>query len=775
MRNKAFSAINLSGLAIAFACSIIILLWIQNELSYDNFHPDKNEICQLLIHPEGSDFYQEFVHGPLAASLKDKFPEIKNCSRIYPLFPINKNPLRYGLNSHVLRGNVVDSSFFDIFNFPLIKGDKNTALSNPESIIITEETAIKLFGDEDPVGKTLEFELWHSWNPATVSAVVHNIPSNSSLQFDFLITTTLMQRFRPSLNTWDDIFSPAYILLQKNISYQGVEKKISNIIDDYKPEAKFTTHLHPLSKKHLYKYSGGGKISYIYIFAFLGVLIIIIACINYVNLALSRSIKRSREVAIRKVNGAKIKQLILQFLGESILSSFIALNFGILLAVILLPFINNLLDTAYQLQYSFIMVMGLISLGLFIGIFSGIYPAFIISRHHPVRALKGEIKSGSKSLRLKTILVLSQYIISIFLIICSLTIHRQLMLLNNFDLGFNKKNIINLEMRGDFFQNQQLIKKELLQNPNILNVSIAHTSFTSSEKGTRINEWEGKNLDGYVYAEIHPVDYDYLKTFEMKILTGRFFDEEYSTDELEGIILNESAVKAFKMEDPLGKWIKLFVGDEPRQAKVIGVIRNFNYRSLHNEIKPLVFVMAPWWNNELYLKINSGLNDRTRLIEFICTTIKKHVPDYPFQYNFVEDEINELYSTEKRAANLINLGTIIGVIIACLGLIGLIMYSAEQRLREMSIRKILGASGSDLFLLLGIKLFKWSIIANIIAWPVAYIIIKAWLQNFEYKTSLSVWIFLLAGSVSIILSFFAVSFQIIKTIRKNPVDTLRYE
>ena len=774
-RQKGYSFINIAGLSLGLTCSILILLWIKSELSYDRFHENSNEICSVLIQYDNKGIYQKFAQGALPAALKEEIPEILNSTKLSPLWPLDKNPIKYEDKSFVMTGCVADPSFFDIFTFPFVKGDSQTALSEPGSIIITEETAARLFGDEDPLNKSVQFEIWGGWRNVKISGIIKDFPHNSSIKFDFVISSSLMKRFRQTWDSWDDICSPAFVLLQKGFSYKAVNEKVKDFIFQHRPESKFTVHLQPLKKLHLYKYTGGGAITYIYVFSTIGILILAIAVLNYMNLSTARSVKRAKEVGIRKVVGSDRSQLIKQFLSESIIVSVIALILSMLLLKLLIPPVNNLLKSQLKLDYSGIIIFSLIGITIFTGVVSGSYPALFLSNFKPIDVLKNNLKSGSKSIAFRKFLVLIQFTISVLLIVCAAMAHKQLSYIKNKNLGFNEEYIINLEMRGNFRQNWPAIKQQLLENSNILYVTAANTSFIGSEKSTGGASWEGKSDDEVIPMEVHPVDYDYLTTFDMKMAEGRFFSEAFSTDAQEGIVLNEAAIKAMGIESPLGKRFNCFIGNESRQAKIIGVVKDFNFRSLHNEIKPVIFAIAPWWYNEIYIKLRSGNPDIFGTISLIESKVKEFVPDYPFEYRFLNDDIAHLYITEQRVKILVKYGALLAVIIACLGLIGLASYDAELKTKEIGIRKVHGASLSGIVFLLAKGYVKWIFLANLIAWPIAYYAIGKWLQNFAYHTNTNLWIFVMSGMIVLFIALISVCYQVIKAALANPADSLKYE
>ena len=552
-RQKSFAFINIFGLSIGLSCTILILLWIHYEFSFDTFHHNKDRICRVLINYQPKNIYQKFTHGSLGGALKDEYPQIVNATRLYPLFPLNKNPLRNGEEAIIASGSAADPSFFNIFTFPFLKGNPNTALKGPMTIVLTAATAKKLFDDEDPVGKIISFELWNKWHDVTVSGVIEDIPSHSHIQCGFFIPSGFIKRFRQTIDTWDDIYSPTYVLLEKNTPVEELERSLTGFIQKHRSESPFTIHLHPLKKIHLYRYEGGGPIIYITIFSSIGILILAIAIINFVNLSTARTMYRAKEVGVRKVIGSNRIQLVKQFLMESIILAVLASIFAVVIVLCILPHVNIILETNIVLSFSLWFLFAFVCVVLLTGISAGIYPALYLSRMQPVRTLKGSLTSEPGRGLFRKVMVTFQFVISIFLMICALITQEQIVFLKNRDLGFDKESILNLEMRGRFHRKYRTVKQELLKHPNILSVTAANTSFLDNEKTTSSAIWEGKQSHENVTFEVQPVDYDYLHTFGMKMVQGRFFSEEYATDATESIIVNESAVKAMGLDSPINK------------------------------------------------------------------------------------------------------------------------------------------------------------------------------------------------------------------------------
>ncbi|NQT80910.1 MAG: ABC transporter permease [Candidatus Aminicenantes bacterium] len=769
-RHKGHSFINISGLAIGMACCFIVFLWVKDELSFDRFHENAPEIYRVLLNPQDTDIYHPHGPGPLGPTLKSDFPEIINFAR---MFGDVNGPLKY--KNEVFNGKVcgVSPSFFEIFTFPFVKGDSKNCLSEPHSIVLTEKMAVKLFKDEDPIGKTLGFEWWGKWHDLKVTGIIKDVPQNSHIQFDYLLPFEFVTWSGMTIEDWGVGAYKTYVLLPKNSNFEEVSEKISGTIEKHFPESPRTLYLEPLARIHLYEFKGGGPIAYIYIFSIIGILILGIACINFMNLSTARSIERAREVGMRKVVGSTRAQLIRQFLGESILLSLISFIFALILVQSLLPYINNIVGKQLTLPYSSSPLLIFLGIAAVTGIISGSYPALLLSSFRPTTVLKGQKRSGSQNISLRKLLVIGQFVVSIVLITGAIIINQQLMYMRNMDMGINKKHVINMELRGSLRNKYKIIKKELLRNPDILAISATNGSFSKIFGSDEIG-WEGKPEGKRIFMYYHSVDFDYQKIFDIKMAQGRYFSQNYPTDISDGIIVNETAAKIMGMESPIGQQISCWIPFDPkRSGTIIGVVKDFHFRPLREKINPMILVIAPGWFTDVYIRIKPENVPAT--LEFLEKTLKELAPDYPLEYTFLDEDIDSLYKVEQRIGNLVKYGTFLAIFIACLGLFGLASFTAEKRTKEIGIRKVLGASVSGIVLLLTKEFIKWVLVANIIALPIAYIIMNKWLQNFAYHINIGIWTFLLSAVLALIIALITVSFQAIKTATSNPVESLRYE
>jgi putative ABC transport system permease protein len=768
-RQKGYSFINIFGLAIGLTCCILIFLWVQHELSYDRFHENADRIYRVLrVWPENNEYVPQGP-GPLGPTLQAEYPEIINAARHFD--PPNR-PLRHEDTIFHIHALGVDPSFLEIFSFPFIRGDFKTSLEDPKFIILTEETAKKYFGDEDPTGKILMYEWWSRWLEFHVTGVVKNVPQNSHLQFDALIPFDFVTASGMTIDQWGASAYHAYVQLDKSADYKALDAKISGIMKKYSPETTFEIRLEPLTRIRLHNYFGGGPISYIYIFSSIGILILLIACINFMNLSTARSMSRAKEVGMRKVIGSSRRQLIQQFLGESVVLSLLALGAAVVLAQLLLPSVNRLLGTTLSLHLNPTILFLLIGIALAVGLISGCYPAVILSGFQPVAAIKGSERMIAKRSPLRRILVISQFVISIALIICINFVFRQLEFIRNKELGFQKSHILTLTMGGSYWDKYETIKQEMLSNPRVLSMTQTNFSFPSGF-GTDHVWWEGKENEENISMDIRSVDFDFQKTLGIEMAEGRFFSREFQTDVKESFILNEAAVKFLGLESPVNKAFSCQIPFAEGKGKIIGVVKDFHFQSLHSEISPLILMILPYWFTHCHFRISP--EDTPATLAFINQKLEGLVPEYPFELRFLDNDIDRLYNMEQRVGHLVRYGTIIAVFVACLGLFGLASFTTEQRTKEIGVRKILGASVPGLLYLFSREFTKWVLLANMIAWPVAYLVMHRWLQGFAYRTSMEWDVFVFSAILALLTAGLTVFYHSIKAATSNPVNSLRHE
>jgi putative ABC transport system permease protein len=770
IRYKGYALINILGLALGMTCAILIFLWVANELSYDRFHENDDHIYRVIKYYETEGSYTSYGPGILAEVLKNKYPDVQNAVR---MFYWQNQPLRYEDNLYNLKIMCADPELFEIFTFPFISGDPTQACTYPNYIILTKATAAKLFKDESPLGKEVQFEMWGRWYNLIVTGVIENVPKNSHLQFDYVIPFEAVTWSGMDIDSWNIGGYRTYVMLNDNVHADLFNQKIAGLIREYLPESNISLILEPLKRIHLYNYEGGGQIVGIYILSAIGVLILLIACFNFMNLATARVSTRSTEIGLRKVAGSSRMQLVRQFLSESITFALLALILAIAFTEIMLPVARQITEKNLNLEYNPITIGGLLLISVFTGLIAGIYPAFYLSRLKPVMILKGARNASSGKPILRRFLVIIQFTISILLIIGGMVVYGQLEYIQNKDLGFNKEQVIAIPMKGSLFQKYDALKSEIMQNRNILSVTRANAGFADNSCTTNSADWEGKSEPQELLMGIHAVDFDYLKTFDLRMAEGRYFSREFNSDIEEGFIVNEAAVRAMGMEDPLGKQFSCAAPSEIKQGHIVGIIKDYNWQSLGHDIQPLILTIAPWWFNRIYIRLNP--EDVFESMQFLGEKFRKIVPDCPFEYTFLDEEINRLYKSEILIGNIIKFATIFAIIIACLGLVGLASFTVSRRTTEIGIRKVLGASSLRIVTLLLQEFFKWILVANLIAIPLAYVIAHRWLQSFAYRIDLGWQIFALSSLMAFLAAAAAVGFQTLHAAMRNPANSLRQE
>jgi len=771
LRHRVYSVISVMGLAVGMAIFILILSYVQNELSYDSFHEKTEQLYRLMRNEkmEGNIKASSAVPAPLAPALLNDFPEIIHAVRMTGTGGVTIN---YKDKSFVERRLVLaDSSFFEAFSFPLVKGNSKTALQDKYSVVITEEIAEKYFGEEDPIGKILTCA---NRIDLKVSAVANNLPLNTVLDFDFLSSFELINELFGFnyLDSWGAFNFSTYVMAREDILLSEFEKKSVEACQRYRPsktpdhQSLYSLFLQPITKVHL----GTDVMAFIYIFSAIALFILVLACVNFMNLAVAQSSTREKEVGMRKVIGANRFQLIKQFLGESVFLSFISLPIAICIVELLLPVYNTLLNLNLKMDYfqNWMFIFGLLATALLVGIISGGYPAFYASAVRPVHTLKSVLKSASKRTILRSILVVSQFSVSIILIICTIVMHNQLHFIRNRDLGFNKENVLSVVLYDrNLSQNYESLKSELLRNPNVLSASGNY--FMGG--GNNTVQWEGMKENDYMVMRYFTVDADFIETFQIELLEGRNFQKGSQSDVKYSYLLNESAVKALGWESGVGKQFEVQMSGS-EMGQVIGVVKDFHFQTLHREIRPLALKTAPSFS---LVSLKVAPDDIPGTIAFIRSQIKERAPSAPFEYYFVDNDIDKMYRSDKIMSRMLSHFSFLAIFIACLGLLGLTSYSIIQRTREIGIRKVLGASTLTIVVLLTKQFTKWVLVANVIAWPIAYYAMSRLLQFYAYRISLGIWIFLLAAFLALVIAIFTVSFQAMRAALANPVDALRYE
>jgi putative ABC transport system permease protein len=786
-RQKIYSFINITGLSLGLACCVLITLYIHFELSYDVFHDKADNVYRIIeIETEsGKKQYSATTPAPLAPALSEECPEIARVVRIFHPSWIEKWRISYE-DKTFFEENVffADPSILEVFTFPLIQGQQEDALREPHSMIITKEMAQKYFGSSNPLGKVLSVQGVQT----KVTGITQDVPPNSHFRFKFLVSFATLETpgFRDvvfdMLNNWRSHNFYSYLLLREGASSAELQEKFLPFLERHFHQkiSDFDLYLQPLKEVHLHSRNfsyditdTNSDIAYVYIFSAIALFVLIIACINYMNLTTARAANRAKEVGTRKIVGASRAQLIEQFLGESIVLLFIAIMIAFILVSLALPVLNSLTGSQFSVDSKyFLYVLGLlIAASLILGSAAGIYPALFLSTFQPVNTLRGKLYPGVKRIHFRKTLVVVQFTISISLIIATLAGRGQVKYCMNRNLGFDKENVISIPVRDvSTILEYESIKASLLQNPEILNVARS-SSLPGKTIGIR-----GFLPEGNMWAPRYSmfVDHDFIPTMGMEVKEGRNFSRDFSTDVEDAYIINEAASDEFGWDSAVGKRL-FWRGDRNKKGEVIGVVKNFHFKSLHQKIEPVILHMLPEKSGFSYMTIRVRTQNMLNLLGAIKKSWEEFFPSVPFEFFFMDEHMNRLYDAEMRLGKVSGIFTSLSVIIACLGVFGLASFLTEQRTKEIGIRKVLGATASSIVILLSKEFIALVVISNFIAWPIAYYMTNRWLQNFAYRTDLSVGTFLLAGFLAVIITLFSVGYQSVKASIINPARALRYE
>jgi putative ABC transport system permease protein len=786
VNQKAYAFINIAGFAVGLATCVLILLYVIHELSYDKFHSNANRIYRIGI--EGN-LSGENVKYPLSnlgtgpAMLKD-YPEIESFTRFYPLSRIL---IKYDeKNFYEERLAYVDPHFFEVFSFSLIQGDPNTALVAPYSIVLTHDMAEKYFGDDNPLGKQLKLNNRYDYR---VTAVMENFPENSHLKLDFLCSIeTFYVINNRNVQEWTNFNNYTYLLLRKYADPEAFASKLPAFIENYLSNLKkllggeLKFFIQPITDIHLhsnlgYELPGNRDIAYVYIFSAIALFILLIACINFMNLATARSAGRAKEVGLRKVMGAEKQMLVKQFLVESMLYCIVSLVVAVGLIRLALPAFSSISGVKLNIPYREMpwLMPAFIGFTLVTGLLAGSYPAFFLSAFKPVNVMRGTLKSGAASSKFRSVLVVVQFVISIALLTGTGIMLNQLRFMKNKNLGFNKENVIVIPiMDREIRENIKEIKSEIKSYSDVLDVCAA------SDLPGNYPDYSAFVPEGYTVEQpqlMHRIncDTDLVTTLGMEIITGRNFSTEFSTDPDDAVIINETAAKKYGWDNPLGKKIGFFSDEmnKVRYRNVVGVVQDFHVRSLHDKILPLLLTNDSDYLEEIAVRIKPGAVSGT--LEFLRENWTKFDPNRPFDYYFLDRNFNQQYQSDERQNKIIGYFTLFAIFVACLGLYGMASFMTEQRFKEIGIRKTLGASVPNIIVLISKDVVKLIIIANIIALPIAYYVFHRWLENFAYRTGINVFIFIISAAIVFFIGYSSIAYQSIKAALLNPVDAIRAE
>jgi putative ABC transport system permease protein len=791
---KGFSLINIAGLAIGIASCLLILIFVQSELSYDRFHQKAGRIHRVgfTFHVGTNQFDAALGPCPLAAAMVDEFPEVETAARIFARQSRGGDVfVRYGEKRYKETKFLwADPELFDILTIPFIKGSPQEALAQPNSVVMTTEAASKYFGLEEPIGKMLELG---DGSLYMVNGVTESWPANSHFHFDFLASFSSLPKSQ-DLDYYDTaVFT--YILLRESASIAELESKLPEFsgkcmapiiekimavpYDEFLKSGNFIGFMtQPLRDIHLRSKWGNelepqGSYNTVIVFSAIAFLILIVACINFINLTTARSTQRANEVGVRKVVGSSRGQLIRQFLSESIFLSFLSFLLALILVEISLPVFNALIGKEFSasliLDWSFL--LALFAGALLIGLIAGSYPAFMMASFRPVAVLKGKMKSSLKGKKFRDALVIFQFCASVVLLIGTAVIYTQLHYIRNKELGFDKEHVVVIQRAEKLGSRQLAFKNQLKQNPDVMDAAFTD-SLPQMLLEAKVFQKEGEGSQENNTLITITADHDLLETYGLKMLAGRYFEREHSTDET-AVVLNETAVKALDIQDPLDKRLVL-VGLKRKPMDIIGIINDFHMESLHTEIGPMAVILTGARPSVL-LSVRVRPGDLQKTLGFLENQWKEFTNNQPFEYVFFDDQFDLLYKAEIQAGKVITAFACLAVFIACLGLLGLASFTASQRTKEIGIRKVLGAKTAGILVLLNKDFVMRVLIANLIAWPLAYYAMNKWLQNFAYRIHVNIWMFLGAAALALLIALFTVSYQTIRAARGNPVDSLRYE
>ncbi len=776
MKHPGYSFMNVLGLTLGITSALFLLIYVSDEVSYDRYHENADRIYRVSskITETDDQFTWIVAQIPFGPQVAQDYPEVESYVRF-----INMPRALYKHEDKEFNEEnffYADSALFDIFTYKVIRGDARSALLEPNKIVLTETVAARYFGEDDPVGKTLTagdaaFE---------VTGVIEDVPFNSHFRFDALASRSNLPE---QIGSWGNFGVFTYLLFPEGLDVKAFEKKMQGMYAAYMEpifgpvNVKVEYILEPIKEIHLYSTKTGepeptGSITYVYIFGIVALFLLLIAAMNYMNLATARSASRAREVGLRKVVGSRRGALIMQFLSESTIFTLISLIISIVLLMALMPKFNLLAGKSFDLGvlYSPVVLMSLVAVILLVGFLGGSYPAFFLSRFSPVTVLKGEITQGSAGSLFRRILVVIQFTVSVIMIVCTLVVFRQLNYLKNMDQGFDQKNVLSLDLNGPMARKYPVLKEALLEDPNIL-----YVTSTSS----RVGEGSGKLLfnvetdQGMAQRGINfaIADHDFVETLGIKMVQGREFQADMPSDTLSGVIVNETFVKRMGWSDPIGK--KIEAGDENTlRARVVGVMKDYHQTGMYNEVESLLLAYRTL-NNIVYVKISD--DNVEQALSHIESSWKEIFPDQPYSYTFLTERFNRQFEADEKRGLIFTLFTILAILIACLGLFGLASYTVEHRTREIGIRKVFGASESTIIKLVTREFVILSLISIVLAFPVAYYFMSKWLENYVYRSSIGSLLFIIAGLLTLVITFATISYKAYQAASTNPADSVKTE
>ncbi|HKL38872.1 MAG TPA: ABC transporter permease [Bacteroidales bacterium] len=790
---KGYTLINVFGLAIGLASAILIMLYVQDELSYDQHHQKKDRIYRITFQGKirSSEIHSALSSNPMGPVMRDEYPAVEEMTRLRATTNsvIRVEDRKY-IEDHLF---FADSTVFNVFTMPFIEGNPHKALSEPNKVVLTQSTAEKYFGDASPLGKTIE---WANGNlELEVTGVMKDCPETAHFQYDLLVSYLSSNYYESDMWLSTNVYT--YLLLQDGYTASEMERQFPAMVKKYVgPQVQeifgsswekfnesgymWSYHLQPLTDIYLQsdldnEIGKTGSMNNVYFFSVIAFFLILIAAINFMNLATAKSANRAKEVGVKKVTGSSRRQLIFQFITEAMMITFLGLLLSIVLVEVAMPFFNNLADKSLDIHYfkNPIFLVILLGIGIVVGLMAGSYPAFYLSAFNPVTVLKGKLSGGSKNSRLRGVLVVFQFIITIVLVVSTIVVGRQMQYINQKDLGFNKKHVMVINRVSELGTEQDAFRQELLSHPNILSASFSRNVPGGMTSSTAFYP-EGSTPQQSMVIDFSATDPYYDDTYGIEMSEGRFFSEDYATDSL-GILINEAAKRKFGFDKAVGKNVVLMQGNEGEDIvfEVVGVMKNFNFRSLHHEIQPLIFYYINDHYSHMSLQLRPGQMQET--LEFIRGKWGKFVSATPLDYSFLKNDWEAKYRQEQKVGTLFKAFSLLAIVISCLGLFGLASFMAAQRTKEIGVRKVFGASIPQILKLLSKEILILIAIATGIGWPLGYYFMNEWLQDFAYRIDISWVVFVLASVITLLVALLTVSYRALRAATANPAESLKDE
>lgn len=771
LKDKQFTLLNVLGLSAGLACSLLIFLWANDELSFDKFFAKHERLCKLMEgnNRNGETVFSDESSGRLSEAVRQRFPEVEYAAAIAPAKWFAPNTLSANEKNIKAGGQYAEKDYFNIFSFQLLDGDKNLVLATKNSIVLSDELAIKIFSTtKNLIGKAIRFD--HD-TTFFISGIFKKMPGNSSQQFDFVLSFDYFKTVKDWAAQWNGSGPQNFVLLKKGTNIHGFNKKVENVITLNTGDTTRKVAAAKFSDGYLYTYYDdngrtGGRIEYVNLFSALAIFILVIACINFMNLSTAKAARRLKEVGIKKVVGARRGQLIVQFLIESFLLTLFAMIFAIGLAIALLPQFNQLTGKSISLHFTWQMFAVVITIVLITGFLAGSYPALYISRFNPLAILKGKLNTSTAELLSRKGLVVFQFTLSTILIVAVTVIYQQVQYIQNAALGYNKENIVRVTAEGKIQKDQEAFLSELQKIPGVINAAYTFHSIVGRKYSDGL-DWPGKDPEKVQYFEVFGVSQNFIETMDMQIKAGRDFSKIFGMDSL-NIIINESAVKAMDLQNPVGA-IARFHGVE---RQVIGVVKDFHFESMHEAIKP-AFMHLQKGEGTILARIRQ--DNQKNAVAAIEKLYKRYNPGFPFEFNFLDEAYQKQYETETRTATLSGYFAGLAILISCLGLFGLAAFTAQKRQKEIGIRKVIGASPAGIAAMLSKDFLKLIGIALLIAFPISWWMMNSWLQSYAYRTNITSTMFLMTGALLLVITLIAIGFQTIRAALTTPVKGLRTE